>query len=88
MLERIYQKQFVKDAEKTKKRGKDMNKLSVVIQLLLAEKSLPQKYKNHKLKGDLNKYWECHIEPDWLLMYQKTTTAIILARTGTHSDLF
>ena len=88
MLERIYQNTFLKDAERSKKRGKDMGKLKLVIELLLAQKSLPPKYKNHKLKGDFEGCWECHIQPDWLLVYRKTAEAIILIRTGSHSDLF
>lgn len=84
----MYQKQFEKDIAMSKKRGKDMYKLKVIINLLLEEISLPLKNRNHKLKGEFNDYWECHIEPDWLLMYKKTKTEIIFFRTGTHSDLF
>jgi mRNA interferase YafQ len=49
---------------------------------------LPIKNRNHKLKGNFKDYWECHIEPDWLLIYKLTSTEVILARTGTHADLF
>lgn len=52
------------------------------------EQPLPPKNRNHKLKGDYVGYWECHIELDWLLVYKKTETEIIFARTGSHSDLF
>ena len=55
---------------------------------LINEKPLEAKHKNHKLKGDFVGYWECHIEPDWLLIYKKTATEIFLVKTGTHSDLF
>lgn len=58
------------------------------MKLLILEKPLLEKHRNHKLKGDYVGYWECHIEPDWLLVYKKTETHIIFARTGTHSDLF
>lgn len=88
MLNRVYQKKFVKDVERVKKRGKDLGKLSTIIDLLLEEQVLAPKYKNHKLQGHYKNHWECHIEPDWLLIYGKTKTEIILARTGTHSDLF
>ena len=88
MLNRMYQTKFVKDLERTKKRGYDLTKLSAVINLLLEEEILPAKYKNHKLQGNYKDCWECHIEPDWLLIYVKTKTEIIFARTGTHSDLF
>ncbi|OGB84529.1 damage-inducible protein [candidate division TM6 bacterium RIFCSPHIGHO2_12_FULL_32_22] len=88
MLNRVYQKKFIKDIERAKKRGKDINKLSTVIDILLEEKILHAKYKNHKLHGEYKGYWECHIEPNWLLVYKKVSKDLILARTGTHSDLF
>ena len=56
--------------------------------MLLEQKQLPFKYKNHKLKGIFIDCWECHIEPNWLLIYKKTLLAIILVRNGTHADLF
>ena len=49
---------------------------------------LNKKYRLHKLKGDYKDCWECHIEPDWLLIYRKTDKAIIAERTGSHSELF
>ena len=88
MLNRIYQTKFVKDVEHLKRRGKEIKKLSTVINILLEENRLPEKYKNHKLLGQYNGCWECHIESDWLLIYKKTKTSVIFARTGTHSDLF
>ncbi len=88
MLKPIYQKRFEKDLRKVKKRGFNINKLKSIILKLLSDKQLPTKNLNHKLKGEYNGYWECHIEPDWLLIYKKTSENIILVRTGTHSDLF
>ncbi len=88
MLNPIYLRQFEREVEKAKKRGKDMEKLKEIIEFLVQEKPLPQKNRNHKLKGDYIGYWECHIEPDWLLVYKKTETEIVFARTGSHSDLF
>lgn len=88
MLNRVYQTKFVKDVERAKKRGRDLEKLSIVINLLLEEQVLAAKYKNHKLQGQYKNHWECHLEPDWLLIYIKAETEIIFARTGTHSDLF
>ena len=88
MLIPIYESRFKKEIEKARKRGLDMDKLSKIITLLVEEKSLPAKNKNHKLLGDFKGCWECHIEPDWLLIYQKTSTHIYFARTGSHSDLF
>ncbi|MDX8430874.1 MAG: type II toxin-antitoxin system YafQ family toxin [Candidatus Algichlamydia australiensis] len=59
-----------------------------MVEILVSGKSLPEKYRNHKLSGNYQAYFECHIEPDWLLVYKKTSTKIILERSGTHSDLF
>ncbi|MCB9493537.1 MAG: type II toxin-antitoxin system YafQ family toxin [Epsilonproteobacteria bacterium] len=88
MLIAIYQKQFTKDIQRQKKRSKDMSKIRQIMQALLESKKLPVKNRNHKLKGPYSTYWECHIEPDWLLIYKKTDTEIIFIRTGTHADLF
>lgn len=88
MLNPIYLSRFEKKLKKVLKRGKDKEKLKTVIKLLLTDTPLPAKYKNHKLKGEYADHWECHIEPDWLLVYQKTATEIILVNTGTHADLF
>ncbi len=88
MLRPVYHRIFQKELEKAKKRGKDLEKLKTVIKLLLEEKPLPIRNRNHRLKGDFKDCWECHIEPDWLLIYQKTATEILLLRIGTHSDLF
>ena len=88
MLVAIYQRRFEKDIKKAKKRGYDMKKLKHIILKLLEEESLSVKNRNHKLKGEFEGYWECHIEPDWLIIYKKTSEAIIFVRTGTHADLF
>lgn len=88
MLKPIYLRKFETEIEKAKKRGKDIEKLKEVMKLLILEKPLQQKHRNHKLKGEYVGYWECHLEPDWLLVYKKTETEVIFARTGSHSDLF
>lgn len=88
MLQAIYERSFLRDIEKAKKRGKDMQKLASTMELIGEGKPLPPKYKEHKLKGEYQGYWECHIEPDWLLVYKKTATTVAFAYTGTHSDLF
>ncbi len=88
MLKLIYEKRFEKDLQKAIKRRKDIQKLKIIITLLVENKLLPIKNRNHKLKGNFKNYWECHIDPDWLLIYKKTRTEIILSRTGTHADLF
>jgi len=88
MLIPIYERRFVKEVQKSKNRGKDMQKLKDIINILLSSQVLPIKNRNHKLKGNFINYWECHIEPDWLLIYKLTETEVIFARIGTHSDLF
>lgn len=71
-----------------KKRGKKLEKLWIVIEMLLKQKRLDTSMRNHKLGGNYKDHWECHIEPDWLLIYRKTVEKMILVGTGTHSDLF
>jgi len=88
MLKLQAKKQFEKDLVKAKKRGKDITKIDNIIIQLLKSQPLPAKNRDHKLQGNFEGFWECHIEPDWLLIYKKTATEIILTRTGTHSDLF
>ena len=88
MLTPIHQKQFEKDLKKIQKRGKEIEKLKSIITKLLNGESLPVKHRDHKLKGEFEGCWECHIEPDWLLIYEKTPEGLLLIRTGTHSDLF
>ena len=79
-----------RDAKLMKKRGKDMSKLTDVLNLLAAGKLLPPNFKDHQLTGDMKDFRECHIEPDWLLIYQFHDDVLTLTATGTgtHSDLF
>lgn len=79
-----------KDARLMKKRGKDMNKLVSVLALLASSNPLPVQYKDHSLTGNLQDFRECHIEPDWLLLYQIYEDTLILSATatGSHADLF
>lgn len=79
---------FKKDVKRAQKRGKDMERLKAVILLLLGDEPLPERFKDHPLKGDWIGYRDLHIEPDWLLLYRMTESELKLARTGTHSDLF
>ena len=88
MLALDFTNQFKKDLKLTKKRGKNLTKLDTIITLLQEEKPLLPKNHNHKLEGDYADHWECHIEPDWLLIYFKTRKTLTLVRTGSHSDLF
>ena len=79
-----------RDLKLIKKRGKDISKLETVLDILLSGENLPQKYKDHQLKGEMSEFRECHIEPDWLLIYKKEDMELILyaTATGSHADLF
>ena len=81
---------FRKDLKLAKKRGLQLNYLYTVIEKLADDIPLPEKHHNHLLHGDYNGYWECHITPDWLLLYEKDTEIRIISlyRTGTHADIF
>lgn len=80
--------QFKKDIKKQTKRGKDLQKLKEVIELLAVGETLPEKNRDHSLTGDWIGWRDCHLEPDWLLIYKISPDELILGRTGTHSDLF
>jgi len=82
--------QFHKDYKRVKKRGYDLSLLQKVIDLLLADRPLPLQYRDHALTGDKKAYRECHIQPDWLLMYriERDRLILVLQRTGTHAELF
>jgi mRNA interferase YafQ len=88
MLRLITTKQFERDIRLSIKRGKNLDKLKEVMRLLLNEEKLLPKYRDHNLTGNYAHRRECHLEPDWLLIYKLESDAIIFERTGTHSDLF
>lgn len=88
MLNAITTKQFEKDVKLARKRGKDLKKLQTVMEFLLAKKSLSHRHFDHWLSGNYANRRECHIEPDWLLIYKPGKEEIIFERTGSHSDLF
>jgi len=79
---------FKRDSKRAKKRGKALEKLKAVIKQLQVGPSLDPKHRDHPLTGTYSGYRECHIEPDWLLIYRIEGNNLILVRTGTHSDLF
>ncbi len=81
---------FKKDYKLAQKRGYNINLLKEVIEILANGEQLPEKYLDHPLSGDYSGSRECHIEPDWLLIYriEKDLLVLGLTRTGTHSDLF
>lgn len=81
---------FQRDVKRIEKRGYDISLLTGVIKTLAAGETLPQKFKDHDLNGDYIGCRECHITPDWLLIYRvsRDKLILVLTRTGTHSDLF
>ncbi len=81
-------KRFEKDYALIKRRGKNVNKLQEIVNHLLIENPLPKKNKLHVLTGEWKNHHECHIEPDWLLIFLLTDDYVVLVRTGSHSDLF
>ena len=88
MLQVSFTGQFKKDYKLCKKRGYDMELLQSVINTLAIPEALPEKNKDHNLTGNYANKRECHILPDWLLMYRVDGSELVLYRTGTHSDLF
>ncbi len=80
--------QFKKDYKRCLKRGEDIEQLHTVIEALAKSKKLGAKYRDHSLLGDYRDCRECHIRPDWFLIYKLTENELILVRTGTHTDLF
>ncbi|MGI6111776.1 MAG: type II toxin-antitoxin system YafQ family toxin [Bilifractor sp.] len=90
MLDLVMTTQFRKDLKRIDKRGKDLSLLKDVLQTLREEQALEEKYRDHALTGNYIGFRECHIQPDWLLVYAINKEELILtaSRTGSHSDLF
>lgn len=88
MLKISFRTKFKKELKQQEKRGKNLQIFLDVAEKLSKEEPLESKYRNHKLTGNFKDRWECHLEPDWLLIYLKTDEEIFFERTGTHSDLF
>jgi len=82
------QKQFRRDWRRQERRGKRMEKVEAVVKVLSRDGRVGLQARPHKLSGEWGGWWECHIESDWLLIYDVADDEIILARTGTHADLF
>jgi mRNA interferase YafQ len=80
--------QFKKDVKRAEKRGKDLAELKVVLDLLIEGKPLPPDYRDHPLRGNFAGSRDCHIQPDWILIYTLVESHVRFERTGTHSDLF
>lgn len=90
MLEVVLSNQFKRDLKIASKRGYDLDLLDSVVTKLANRETLPEKNRDHNLTGKYAGFRECHIQPDWLLVYRADETEIILflSRTGTHADLF
>jgi len=88
MLRPVITKKFDRDLKRMLRRGKDGNKLNKIISTLLAQQPLESRNYDHKLSGSFEGHRECHIEPDWLLIYRVIPPILKLERTGTHADLF
>jgi mRNA interferase YafQ len=84
----IRKSQFKKDFKKLPSSKRDINVLKQAIQTLASGEELPAKYRDHALAGKYHSFRECHLAGDWLLIYQRDAEALILVRTGSHSELF
>jgi mRNA interferase YafQ len=86
LLDFTFTNQFKKDLKLLERRHKNMNKLYEIMALLIWEEPLPEICREHKLHGNFEGFWDCHIENDWVLIYQLEENKISFAYTGTHSD--
>ncbi|TXL21326.1 type II toxin-antitoxin system mRNA interferase toxin, RelE/StbE family [Methylococcaceae bacterium HT2] len=84
----VYTNQFAKDVKKAQKRAKNLEKFKIIAETLLLGQPLNEIHRDHKLVGHYVGRKECHIEPDWLLIYKAEELQIVFERMGTHSDLF
>lgn len=90
MLKIMFTNRMKRDVKRMKRRDKDIEKLTLVLDALARQQPLPERCRDHALTGSLADFRECHVEPDWLLMYQVFEDVLILSATatGTHADLF
>lgn len=88
MLKASYTTRFKRDLKRVKRRGKDTDKIKAVMSMLIDEEKLEDNYRDHVLVGSYLGRRECHIEPNWLLIYKLDNDEIIFERTGSHADLF
>lgn len=84
----VTSKAFERDVKRLRKRGKDMGRLRPILEALRQRQPLEPRHRDHALSGDWEGFRDCHVEPDWVLIYRLDDEAVYLARTGTHSDLF
>lgn len=80
--------QFKKDIKRINKRGKDLSKLKEVTRIIANGEGLEDRHRDHALSGNWAGSRDCHIEPDWILIYRVDAESLFLERTGSHSDLF
>ena len=88
MIRVIQPSSFRKDVKKQIKRGKDLGKLKAIVDILIAGETLSDRCVDHALSGIWAGWRDCHIEPDWILIYKIAPDTLTLGRTGSHSDLF
>ena len=88
MRELILTTRFRRDLRRAARRGKDERRLREVLDTLVAGKPLEPRHRAHQLIGSMAPLWECHIENDWLLVWDENETTVTLMQTGTHSDIF
>lgn len=87
----VFGNRFKKDVDRMKKRGKDLRKLRDLLTTLESGKPIDQSCRPHKLSGEFSGMIDCHLEPDWVVIFEdasKSEGCVIMVRTGTHSDLF
>jgi len=80
--------EFKRDVRRLNKRGKDIEKLRAILETLCAHRELDPRHKDHALSGEWKGWRDCHVEPDWVLIYRKDGGRLELGRTSTHADLF
>jgi mRNA interferase YafQ len=86
-LKVFYTSQFKKDFKRLKRQQKDISKFAAIVDVLASGKLLDRKFKEHRLAGEWKNHRDCHIEPDWILIYRITENELILERMGSHSEL-
>jgi mRNA interferase YafQ len=79
---------FERDLRRVGRQGKDLDKLQTIVDRLQAQEPLPARCHPHPLRGNWAGFWDCHVEPDWVLLYKVTDEALVLVRTGSHAALF
>lgn len=87
-LEVVWSTTFARDYKRLQKQGASLRQLEAVVETLAEQQPLAPRYRDHPLKGNWRSYRECHIQPDWLLIYRVVGSELQLARTGSHAELF